>query len=259
MCVWGERERENYRAGTLAGAKISPVLLLHWDLEHQSTVTTFFCRDLYSYLKLWTHNMQMHGAKKYTFLAETEDVIMCAVNGNAYVYKISAHILTGRLSPLKPHINSPDRNRNFAYIPRMNRLLMCCVCIWRMEYKKKNLKQQQQQQWNGSPGYKRFLTLERDHKGTMSYGFLLSMIIMILVVIDTIYWVLGSVRASMLGAFQLRRERERWGGEGERRDGRIEREVCVYVVLKCFTTVASATVPRNVTIYNGENVSLSTS
>ena len=79
----------------------------------------------------------MHGSKKYTFLAETEDVIMCAVNGNAYVYKISAHILTGRLSPLKPHINSPDSNWNFAYIPRMNRLLMCWVCIRRMEYKKK--------------------------------------------------------------------------------------------------------------------------
>lgn len=70
----------------------------------------------------------MHGAKKYTFLAETEDVIMCAVNGPAYVYKISTHILTGRLSPLKPHINSPDRNWNFAHIPRMNRLSMCCVC-----------------------------------------------------------------------------------------------------------------------------------
>lgn len=71
----------------------------------------------------------MHGAKKYAFLAETEDVIMCAVNGPAYVYKISTHILTGRLSPLKPHINSPDRNWNFAHIPRMNRLSMCCVCV----------------------------------------------------------------------------------------------------------------------------------
>ena len=69
----------------------------------------------------------------------------------------------------------------------------------------------------------------------------------------------GLCESQYAGAFQLRRERERWGGEGERRDGRIEREVCVYVVLKCFTTVASATVPRNVTIYNGENVSLSTS
>lgn len=69
----------------------------------------------------------MHRAKKYAFLAETEDVIMCVVNGAAYVYKISAHILTGRLSPLKPHINSPDRNWNFAHILRMNRLLMCYV------------------------------------------------------------------------------------------------------------------------------------
>lgn len=51
----------------------------------------------------------MHGTKKYTFLAETEDVTTCAVNGDVSVYEISAHILTGRLSPLKPHINSPDR------------------------------------------------------------------------------------------------------------------------------------------------------
>lgn len=71
----------------------------------------------------------MHGAKKYTSLAETEDVIMCAVNGSASVYKISTHILTGRLSPLKPHINSPDRNWDFAHIPRMNRLLMRYVCM----------------------------------------------------------------------------------------------------------------------------------
>lgn len=119
---------KNYRAGPWTRAKISQVLLLHGDLEHRSIVTTFFCRDLYSYLKLRTHNMQMHRAKKYTFLAETEDVIMCAVNGDVYVYKIRAHMLTGRLSPLKPHINSPDRNWNFAHIPRMNRLLMCCVC-----------------------------------------------------------------------------------------------------------------------------------
>lgn len=89
----------------------------------------------------------MHGAKKYTFLAETEDVIMCAVNGNAYVYKISAHILTGRLSPLKPHINSPDRNRNFAYIPRMNRLLMCCVCIYEGWNIKKKFKTTTTMEW----------------------------------------------------------------------------------------------------------------
>ena len=38
-----------------------------------------------------------------------------------------------------------------------------------------------------------------------------------------------------------------------------ERGVCVYAVLKCFTTAASATFPRDVTIYNGEDVSLSTS
>lgn len=98
----------------------------------------------------------MHGAKKYTFLAETEDVIMCAVNGDAYVYKISAHILTGRLSPLKPHINSPDRNWNFAHIPRMNRLLMCCVCM----------KDRVQKTQNGSLGQESFLILEHDHKGT---------------------------------------------------------------------------------------------
>jgi hypothetical protein len=71
----------------------------------------------------------MHEVKKYTFLAEMEDVIMCAVNGHAYVYKTSVHILTGRLSPLKPHINSPDRNWNLAHIPRMHGLLMCCVCM----------------------------------------------------------------------------------------------------------------------------------
>ena len=33
----------------------------------------------------------------------------------------------------------------------------------------------------------------------------------------------------------------------------------VYAVLKSFTTAASATFPRDVTIHNGENVSLSTS
>lgn len=71
----------------------------------------------------------MHGAKKYTFSAETEAVIMCAVNGATCVYKISTHILTGRLSPLKPHINSPERNWNFTRIQRRNRLLMRCVCV----------------------------------------------------------------------------------------------------------------------------------
>ena len=33
----------------------------------------------------------------------------------------------------------------------------------------------------------------------------------------------------------------------------------MYAVLKCFTTAASATFLRDVTIYNGEDVSLSTS
>lgn len=77
----------------------------------------------------------MHGAKKYTVLAEAEDVIMCAVNGKAYVCKIRVHILTGRLSPLKPCTNSPDRNWNLTHIPRKKRLLMCCVCMKDRVYK----------------------------------------------------------------------------------------------------------------------------
>lgn len=71
----------------------------------------------------------MYGVKKYIFLVEIEDVIMCVVNGDAYVYKISAYILIGRLFFLKLYINFFDRNWNFVYILRMNRFLMCCVCM----------------------------------------------------------------------------------------------------------------------------------
>lgn len=196
----------------------------------------------------------MHGAKKYTFCRDCEDVIMCAVNGNAYVYKISAHILTGRLSPLKPHKFS-WQELEFHIHPKNEWDSEGSVCAYEGWNIKKKIKTTTTMEWvtrllvSWLPwawpqrDWGLWFPFEYDNYDISSNW----------------YCLLSSGLCGephvWLGAFHLRRERESEGRSGEK--GCEEREVvCCFEKLyhcgKCYF-------PLGMSHHNGENVSLSTS